>query len=265
MKLKSLIDCNVNLGYFPNLVNTQKNILNEIFNYNTSFSLISFDGVEFAKEDKLRTRLVNQIIAFKKAYTFVESNKKRLGLSLWVRPHLENNINEVDDFINTYLEFIYSIKINLRTSNIKINDVKLIPYLKLAEKYNLVTNLVINNYNPIFIKFLDKCFKDWPHLNFILTNKSKIKNLNSIINLLSSNSNLFISTSALNKDNLVKLINNRLEDRILFTGELYSEPNNNKYNSFSVDIIKNNLNLSEEVFDKITYQNSSRLFNLNIK
>lgn len=261
---KLLIDSHSHISYNPSLVDCQNNLLKYKKANELSFVLVSFDGTEFDSDHEERKRIVNQIIGFNKAFEFVHKHPNDFGLICWFRPHTENNFKEVDSFINGHIDYIYALEISPRFSELSLTNDKLIPYLRMAEKYKLP--IFISLYNDKFtqIKDLNNFLKAWPHLNFIASISDFVANSKNYLKVMKENKNLFVDTTNISINFLNLFIEEGLIDRVIFASN-----DSKSYRKFEkenyIDYIKNTIEIDDVNLSKIFDSNPKNLFRIGSK
>jgi uncharacterized protein len=265
MKTKQIIDAHAHLAYWSTLKECQDNLLKSNKKYKINYSLISFASYEFPEENDSRVRLVQQIIGFNKCAEFIRKYPKQFGMLCWVRPHTENNIKEVENFIINNRDIIYGIKIHPYCSRIKVTDPLLIPYLKLAEKYNLpvLVHTATDKYSKI--KYLAEVAKEWPHLNFIAAHAELLSNHKECLKYMLMYKNIFCDTAWVDIKTSNEFIKNGLIDRIIFGTDNPIDGIITLDNKIYADYFNNTIELSQENIEKIMYKNALKIYNINPK
>ncbi len=265
MKTKYIIDAHAHLAYWTTLKECQDNLIKSNKKYKINYSLISFACSEFADENDSRTRLVQQIIGCNKTAEFVRKHPKQFGMLCWIRPHTETNIKEVENFIINNRDIIYGIKVHPYCSRIKITDPKLVPYFKLAEKYNLpvLVHTATDKYSKI--KYLAQVAKDWPHLNFIAAHAELLSNHKECLKYMLLYKNIFCDTAWVDIKTTNEFIKNGLSDRIIFGTDNPIDGEITLDNKIYQDYFNNTLELNQDDIDKIMYKNALKIYNINPK
>ena len=254
-----IIDTHTHIGYWPNLTKTQNDLLTSNRNFNINYSLVSFDGTEF-KEHK-RGRILNQILASKKCLKFVKENK-HLGMLIWVRPHLEKNIEEVDSFISKHLEYIHGIKFHPRCSRLRITDPRFLPYLELARKYKLP--ILVHTANDTYskIKYLEKIAKQNPDVIFIAAHLELGTNNVDAINLLATCDNVYGDTAWVNMESLLLAKKLNVINKIMFGTDNpidgYDTLNNEIYQNY----FNNKIKLTKKDYQNIMYKTALKVYKI---
>lgn len=263
MKISYFIDAHAHIGYWPNLKECEKVLADSEKNHHVNFCIFSFDGSEFVGETDKRNRIVTQIIGFTKAYDFAFENRKNFGMLCWIRPHTEDNIKEVENFIASHREVIYGLKFHPWASQLRVNDPKLIPYFKIAEKFGLpiCVHTAVDKYSRI--SYLVEVAKAWPHLNFIAAHAVLLSNHKDAIKALQSCSNLFVDTAWLNMEDLKLFKEKNLLDRVLFGTDNPVDGEGTLDKEIYQDYFNNKINLNDEEYANVMYQNAMRVYNIN--
>lgn len=260
-----IIDTHTHIGYLETLKESEDNLINSMNENNIDFSLFSFLSGEFEEKDKDKSRLVKQLIAFDKQYEFYEKNRDKIGLILWIRPNTESNISEIDSFIKNHKESIFGLKIHPKLSKIKVNDSKIIPYLKLAEKYNLPICVHTEKEKYSKIEYLIDICKKWPHLNLIAAHGILGSNQKEMSNLVEKTQNLFVDTSWIDMDHLKYYKEKKLMDRIMFGSDNPYFGINTLKDKIYDGYFQNKIKLDKSSYEKLMYQNAIKIYNITLK
>lgn len=265
MKKTYFIDAHAHTGYFPNLATCEKNILTSIEKFKIDFTLFSFDGSEFNDNENSRKRLVQQIIGFEKAYSFMAKNPYKFGMLCWIRPNTENNFVEVDNFIANHRKSIYGIKVHPYCSKLKIDDSKFIPYFKIAEKYHLpiCVHTAIDKYSQT--KYLIKVAKIWPQLNFIAAHGELMSNHKIMLKALKECKNIYLDTAWMDMSFITILKNNGFIDRVIFGTDNPINGIDTLNDKIYKNYFNNSIDLPIEDYEKLMWKNALKVYNINPK
>lgn len=265
MKTKYIIDAHCHLSYWSTLKECEENLLSSAKKYKINYSLISFCAFEFADENDNRTRLVQQIIGFNKAAEFVRKYPKQYGMLCWIRPHTETNLKEVENFIINNRSIIYGLKIHPYASRIKLTDPLLVPYFKLAEKFNLpiLVHTATDKYSKI--KYLAEVAKEWPHLNFIAAHAELLSNHKECMKYMLMYKNIFCDTAWVDIQTAMEFIKNGLSDRIIFGTDNPIDGEKTLDNKIYQDYFNNSADFEIKDMEKIMYKNALKIYNINPK
>lgn len=264
MKSKFIIDTHAHLGYWQTLKECENNLVKSMKTHKVNFCLISFASFEFDNDDS-RTRLVQQLIGFNKTAELVRKYPNNFGMLCWIRPHTENNILEVENFIINNKDIIYGLKIHPFGSRLKVNDPLFIPYFKLAEKYNLpiLVHTASDKYSKI--KYLAEVCKKWPHLNFIAAHAELLSNHKECLKDMLLYPNLFCDTAWVDITITNEFIKNGLADKIIFGTDNPIDGEKTLYNKTYLDYFSNSIDLDQDQYEKIMFKNALKVYNINPK
>lgn len=262
MKNQIIIDAHEHVGYIPNLMECQQVLLRSNKTNKITFSLFSFDGSEFQANNDRRTRLVNQIIGFNIAYEFSSKHPDNFGMLCWIRPHTESNLKEVEAFIEGHKNFIYGLKFHPFASQLRITDQKLIPYLRLAEKYNLpvLVHTAVDKYSKI--KYLQQVCKQWPHLNFIAAHAELYSDHQTCIKAMKECLNLYCDTAWVEMNDLLAFKKEHLLDRVIFGTDNPIDGEGTLKKDIYKKYFKNEIQLDENEYNDLMYKNAVRVYQI---
>jgi len=265
MKISYIIDAHAHTGYWPNLKECETFLLDSNRKHHINFCLFSFDGSEFVGESDKRTRIVNQIIGFSKAYDFALKNKNNFGMLCWIRPHTENNFKEVESFIASHRNMIYGLKFHPYLSRLKINSPKLIPYFRMAEKFNLpiCVHTAIDKYSKL--SYLEKVAKDWPHLTFIAAHAGLLTNHKEALKAVQNIQNLYIDTAWVDMNSLIMFKEKNLLDRVIFGTDNPIDGEGTLDKEIYKNYFDNKINLNDKEYANVMYKNAIRVYNISEK
>lgn len=80
---------------------------------------------------------VSQEDALKRTINFARQNPGKIGVAVWVKPILQGVTKELEELIQENLDIIQAIKLHPYHMNLSPTDEKVLPYIRLAEKYHL--------------------------------------------------------------------------------------------------------------------------------
>lgn len=258
-----IIDAHSHIGYLPTLKEATDNLIVSIEDNKIDFSLFSFISEE--RDEKKDSRIIKQAIAFEKQFEFYEKNKNKLGMLLWIRPNTESNYEDVDKFINEHKDAVFGIKIHPYCSKIKMTDKRIIPYLKLAEKYNLpvCVHTALDKYSKI--KYLDSICKQWPQLNFIAAHGILTSDQKQMTKYVKSNQNLYVDTAWISMDKINLYKENNLMDKIIFGTDNPINGIDTLKDKIYKDYFLNSIKLDKNDYNKLMYLNAIKVYNIDIK
>lgn len=244
MKLNYIVDTHTHIGYWPNLKSTEEALIASTRDHNISFSLVSFDGSEFLNETG---RIVPQLKASKRSLKFIEANNY-FGMLIWIRPHSEKNIDEIDAFILKHRDKIYGLKFHPFLSRLRVNDPRIYPYLELARKYNLP--LLVHTANDQYskIKYLERVAKLFPDINFVAAHLELGTDNKEAIKVLKNNPNIYGDTAWVNPESLLLARKEKVLDKIMFGTDNPIDGYETLNNPYYVSYINNEINLTKKSY-----------------
>lgn len=261
MNKEIIVDTHTHIGYWPNLKTAENNLVASCQDFNISFALVSFDGSEFLHE---RGRLINQIEASKKCLKFINDNE-HFGMLIWIRPHLEKNYQDVDNFIAKHRDKIYGLKFHPFLSRMRINDQRLYPYFDIAKKYNLpiLVHTASDQYSNI--KYLVRAAKSFKELNFVAAHLELQTDNLEALKALKDNENIYGDTAWVNMNSLIEAKNLGVLNKIMFGSDNpidgYETLNNPLYQSY----FNNEIELTKKELQNLMYKTAIKVYKLDKK
>ena len=119
---------------------TEDMVIESMEKYHIDFSIVSnADAGEMTHKQELLPKelQMTQEDALKKMIAFARKYPDKIGVAVWTKPYLQGVTKELEELIKNNLDLIYAIKLHPFHSNTAPTDEKVLPYLELAEKYNL--------------------------------------------------------------------------------------------------------------------------------
>ena len=258
-----IIDSHTHLGYWPSLNIAKNNLLESMSDHNISFSIVSFDGSEFKEEGRFN-KLIPQLNATKKLLAITKEHKNLLPL-IWIRPHTEENIEDLEAFLIKHHQNIYGLKFHPYTSRLRISDPRVKPYLDLAKKYRLPVLVHTATDKHSLLKYLIHVAKEYKDVTFIAAHAILNGNNSLTIPYLKSLFNLYVDTAWVDISFISKLKEENLLDKVLFGTDNpidgYETLNNPIYENY----FNNTIKLTKQEYDKLMYKNALKVYNLNLK
>lgn len=129
--MKKIIDAHVHIFTSPSIKESEDMILKSMKKYNISYSLLSFDGSEY-RDNRVKI-LYSQVEGSNISLEFAKNNKDKIGVLLWIRPHHEHNVEDIEKIIVENKEYIHGLKFHPYCSRLKVTSKYLIPYIELAK------------------------------------------------------------------------------------------------------------------------------------
>lgn len=257
---KKVIDAHVHIFTFPSVEESENIILKSMKKYGISYSLVSFDGSEY--RDNKSNNLYSQVEGSKISIEFAKKNEDKIGVLLWIRPHHEHNVEDIEKLIIENKEYIHGLKFHPFCSKLKITSKHLIPYINLARKYNLpiLVHTAYDDYSKIGL--LAKVANKYKDVTFIAAHLELNTNNKYCINCLKDTPNLYGDTAWVNPKVYSLIRKYNLIDKVMFgtdnpiDGEnTYSHPYYKKY-------LNKKFKINDEEYEKLMYLNAKKVYKI---
>lgn len=261
MKKKIVIDAHTHLGYWPTLTKTTNDLLNSNKDFNISYSLISFDGTEIKDDSNKRGRIIKQIEASKKCLKFVKEHK-HFGMLIWIRPHLEKNYEEVENFIKRHREYIHGLKFHPYLSRLRVTDPRLIPYFNIARKYNLpiLVHTAVDTYSKI--KYLEKVANSNKDLTFVAAHLELCSDNKEALFALTRCPNLYGDTAWVNPTLMLEAKKLGVLNKIMFGTDNPIDGYETLNNPMYQDYLNNTIKLTKKEYDNLMYKLAMKIYDI---
>lgn len=152
----------------------------------------------------------------KKAIEIITPFKEKLGLMPWCRPNAEGYNKKLEKLIIENRDIIKGLKMHPNISNLAFNDEKYIPYLEIAEKYELPV-LVHTKDSPFSkVSFVEEMAKKFKKVNFILGHMNLGGDKAESFRIIKQNPNVYGDTAWVTFEDTEKAIALGLEEKIFF-------------------------------------------------
>lgn len=259
MPTKYIIDTHTHIGYWPTLAKTENNLVLSQKIHNINFSLVSFDDSEY--RDETEYKLIRQVEGTKKALAFAKKYKN-FGVLIRIRPHKENNWKDIEYLIKENRDLIYGLKFHPACSRLKITSKKVIPYLQLAEKYDLpiLVHTAMDQYSSII--YLEEVAKLHPNIKFIAAHMELYSTNQFTVKTMIKNPNIYCDTAWVKPRILKYLVKNNLMDRIMFGSDSPIDGEQTLDNIIYQKYFTNFAKLSNIDFAKIMYKNAMAVYKI---
>ncbi len=261
MKKRIIIDAHTHLGYWPTLSEAINDLVYSNEDFNISYSLISFDGTEFKDDSNRRARLVKQLEGSKKCLKFVKEHK-HFGMLVWIRPHLEKNYEEIDNFISKHREYIHGLKFHPYCSRLRVSDPRLNPYFEIARKYNLpiLVHTAVDTYSKI--KYLEKVANKNKDLIFVAAHLELSSDNKEALQALKRCPNLYGDTAWVNPSSLFEAKKLGVFNKIMFGTDNPIDGYDTLNNPIYQDYLNNSMRLNRKDYDNLMYKLAMKIYGI---
>lgn len=194
-----IIDTHLHIG--GEAVGFQMNeqmVIEAMEKYHIDYGLVSSgDAAEMTHQQVLLPDSVQntQEDALKRVLKFARKYPDKIGASVWVKPYLQGVTKELEELIADNLDVIYAIKLHPFHSNTAPTDQKVLPYLSLAEKYNLAVVSHTGGCEAASPKHLYEAAKLFPKVPFVMVHMGLGTDNREALDLLGKADNLYGDTT----------------------------------------------------------------------
>lgn len=260
--MKKIIDSHVHYASLKGF--SIKTILNLFEKNNIDFGIIStLDCLEVDSSSKLLKKQVEQLKANKKLLKVCKANNNKFKMLFWIKPLTEMMNQEIEDFYLKNKEFIVGLKIHPFHSKMRIDDPKVEPFLKFANKYKLP--ILVHTANDEWSKsdFVANIAFKYPHVKFILGHLDLISDHQKALQYIKDIPNLYGDTCWVDIPTIKQFILELGSEKLLFGTDCPID-GNKQYNYDSYQYIFKELKkeFSIKDYNNILYKNAERIFRL---
>ena len=261
MKIKYIIDAHTHIGFWPTLRKTETNLVSSSKNNGISYSLFSFDGSEF-KDSNTFFRDVKVMDALKKSLSFIKRTPKGFGMLIWIRPNKEHNLKELENFIIAHRSIIHGIKFHPALSHLKITSKKVLPYILLAQKYNLpvLVHTALDKYSSIF--YLEDIASEFKDVNFVAAHMELKSDHTFTIAAMKKYSNIYCDTAWVDSSIIKLLRKEHLIDRVMFGTDNPIDGEETLDNPIYQAYLKNKMKCNKKEYQMLMYKNAQKIYNV---
>jgi len=238
--------------------------------YSVDFALVSsIESAEFdyegqpAPPDKQVPQLESfrSLVSFVRSSLNVSSGLSLLKASLWVKPYTEKPGAELDEFIEDKREYIAGLKMHPSLSNMKFTDKRFVPYLRLAQKYDMPVQVHTENdglADPAYVAEVALLF---PSVNFVMVHMGLNTDHGEAIDIIKANKNIYGDTCEVKREKVIEAIKKCGSEKILFGTDavVHGIDTYERYLPL-IDLIRQHC--SEEEAENVLFRNCRRLYML---
>lgn len=267
MKTK-IIDAHTHIGYFPTLLTAKRNLLKSMRNENISLTLFSVDASEFENEDpnskipsnpliKMSQIEVNQI-----GVDFCKNHPNLLRCLIWIKPHFEKNIEELQSFYDKNKKFIKGLKIHPCLSKLRMTDKRIVPYIQFAERNNLPILVHTAKDEYSHIRYLETVAKKYPNVTFIAAHIQLCSDNKYGIEVIKRNPNIYGDTAWVSPKSMLLCKEKDILDKIIFGTDCPIDGLNTYPNLYYQTLFKNTINLTDSEWKNLMFNTAKKVYKL---
>ena len=215
-----IIDSHVHIGGSNVGFNMTKDMVScMIDKYDIRFALISnADAAEMDHEQRLLpvSCQTTQEEALEDLLKYVKQQPNRMGACVWVKPTLQGVTSKLETLIKENRSLIYAIKLHPFHSNVSPIDPKVIPYLKLAQKYELPVVSHTGGCEAADAYHLYEAAKRFPTIPFVMVHMGLGTDNKKALELLGRLENLYGDTTWVPMTTTIEAVERYGSKKILF-------------------------------------------------
>lgn len=270
-----IIDTHVHIGgEVAGFQMTEEAVLELMEKYSVDYALVSNgDSVEVDHEQKLipQDKQVPQEDALRRVLALAKAHPGKIGVGVWVKPRLQGVTEELEALIKENLDIIYAIKLHPFHSKIKPIDERVLPYLKLAEKYHLA---VVSHTggceeaDPVHVYEAAKLF---PTVPFVMVHMGLGSDNREALELLGKLDNLYGDTTWVPMETTIEAIERYGSRKMMFgsdapidgvdTYKCNPKGERSLYQDYFHLLPKR---ISKEAYEDLMYRNAKRIFGFRL-
>lgn len=267
-----LIDTHTHISSMLGFVMMEEMVLEMIDKYNISYLILSnADSAEYDHDQKpipLEYQ-ISQKDTFAKSIRFARENPGKIGIMPWVKPATETADETLERMIKDNLDIVKGIKMHAYHSKTATDDDRMIPYVELAQKYDLPVLIHTGNgqYDSVYRVY--NMAKRYPEVKFILGHMGLGTDNKEAVHLLGCADNLYGDTAWVPMETTIEVIKKYGSKRMVFGSDSpidgvdtyvtngYGEPSMyRKYFEELEGII------GKEAYEDLMYKNAIELFKI---
>ena len=238
--------------------------------YSIDFALVSsIESAEFDSWGKLAPpgKQIPQLESFRRLVSFVRASTDLLNgspflkASLWVKPFTEKSSGELDEFIEENLDNIAGLKMHPSLSNMKFTDERFVPYLELAEKYNMPVQVHTENDGLADPAYLAEVARLFPSVRFIMVHMGLNTDNSEAMDIIRTNDNVYGDTCEVESGRVMEAIRECGSEKILFGTDavVHGIDTYQRYMPL-VDLIRKSCSVEDA--ENVLFKNCQRLYRL---
>jgi len=254
-----VIDTHAHFFDNENLIETRKILKDSARAHNISFTLVSFAVSERTEDGKAKHSFrssLNFLLKMCKTYN-------DFGMLIWIKPRKSQSTIQLEKFIIKNRKYIYGLKIHPYYSQIKMDDKRIIPFIKLAEKLDLpiLVHTATDEYSRV--KILAKVAKKYKKVKFIAAHLELETSHEEALNYIKDIPNLYGDTAWVSIKTIVRAKELKILDKIMFGTDNPIDGINTLDNDIYSKYYENMIHLNKENISKIMYKNAMNIYKIS--
>lgn len=191
--------------------------------YEIDYALVSnSDAAEVDHEQRLLPKELqtSQEAALLHTLNFARKNPGKIGVGVWVKPLQEQVTPELEKLIQENLDLIYAIKLHPYHSDISPVDSRTIPFLELAEKYQLAVVSHTGGCEEAEPVHVYEAAKMFPKIPFVMVHMGLGSDNKEALDLLGKADNLYGDTTWVPMETTIEAIKRYGSKKMMFGSDM---------------------------------------------
>lgn len=249
-------------------------VLEAMEKYQIDYALVSNgDAGEMDHQQKVLPKevQVSQEQALRRTLTFARKHSDKIGVGVWVKPYSQGVTQELENLIRENRDIIYMIKLHPFHSNTAPDSKKVLPYLKLAEKYQLAVVSHTGGCEAALPVHLYEAAKLFPTVPFVMVHMGLGTDNKEALDLLGKADNLYGDTTWVPMATTIEAIKRYGSKKIIFGSDTpidgvdtyFCNPKGDRslYQDY-FHVLPDKI--SKEAYEDLMYKNAMRIFELKL-
>lgn len=249
-------------------------VLEAMEKYQIDYALVSNgDAGEMNHQQKVLPKevQVSQEQALRRTLTFARKHSDKIGVGVWVKPYSQGVTQELENLIRENRDIIYMIKLHPFHSNTAPDSKKVLPYLKLAEKYQLAVVSHTGGCEAALPVHLYEAAKLFPTVPFVMVHMGLGTDNKEALDLLGKADNLYGDTTWVPMATTIEAIKRYGSKKIIFGSDTpidgvdtyFCNPKGDRslYQDY-FHVLPDKI--SKEAYEDLMYKNAMRIFELKL-
>lgn len=269
-----IIDTHVHIGKCLGFDLREEDVLYSMEEYGIDYALVS--SVEAAEYDHNLKPIpkqyqASQIECLKRCISFAKANDGKIGAAAWVKPATETANKELEDLIADNLDVVKAIKVHPYHSKTAFDGEKMIPFIKLAERYKLPMVVHTGGCDEASPQRVYNAAKSFPNVSFVMVHMGLGSDNKEAMDLICRLPNLYGDTTWVPMKNTIELIRRSSSKKIMFGSDNPIDGKDTYLHNRTGDrsIYQDYFNelkalISPDQYDDLMWKNAKELFNITI-
>lgn len=270
-----LIDSHVHISRILGFYMPEKMVLEMMEKYNVDYALVSnCDAAEYGHNGKLIPKVLqkSQADCFQRTITFARKNPGKIGVLPWIKPTVETADKKLEQMIAENKDIVKGMKMHAFHSRMATDDDRMVPYVELAEAYDLPIMIHTGGCDEASPKRVCNMAKRYPKVKFIMAHMGLGTDNMEAIEMMGEAENLIADTAWVPLNSTVEIIRRYGSKRILFGSDSPIDGvDTYRYNkagepSLYIQYFSELENIiGTEAYEDLMYRNAMELFRIELE